>query len=321
VKFVRTVCGDIAPADLGPTATHEHLYCDSRLCRPNMDFPASLYTPMTLRDDDLIAGELEAFREAGGRAIVEVTVHGWGRDVSVLRQLSERTGLHVVATAGFYIEECQPDFVAGASAEALAEFLVGELTEGADGTSIRPGLLKSAIGRPVIEGPEAKCARAVAQAHRRTGVAITTHTSAGVRFEVEGGNTGLPHLDLFEREGVDPSRVIVGHTDENADVRQLAELARRGAYVQFDVIGKTHWLLDETRIELLCRLAELGFGDHLLLSTDRARLSEMKANGGPGYDHLLRNFVPRLREAGFDEAGLDKILVQNPARALSIETE
>ena len=93
----------------------------------------------------------------------------------------------------------------------------------------------------------------------------------------------------------------------------------RGAYVQFDVIGKSHWLLDQTRVELLAKLADAGHLDRLLLSTDRCRLSELKVRGGPGYDHLLRSFVPRLRQSGFDEAAIRRMLVENPARILAID--
>jgi phosphotriesterase-related protein len=152
-------------------------------------------------------------------------------------------------------------------------------------------------------------------------LAITTHTSASSRFEVPGGNLGMQHLDLFEEEGVDPSRVIIGHTDEKVDIRNLVAMARRGAYLQFDVIGKLHWMLDETRVEVLCQLVDKGYEKHLLLSSDRCREMELKARGGPGYDHVLRDFVPRLREAGFDDALLSCILVDNPARVLAFDPE
>jgi phosphotriesterase-related protein len=275
---------------------------------------------MTLDDPEAITDELRDFRTAGGMALAEVTVHGLGRDVAVLRDISTRTGVHVIATSGFYVEECHPDFVSRWSVQELAEFLVRELTAGADGTDVRTGLLKFAASRPVIEGPEEKCARAVAVAQKRTGFAITTHTSGCIRFEVEGGNLGRQQLDLFEAEGVDPARVIIGHTDGKADVRQLTALARRGAYIQLDMIGKTHWLRDETRVELVCRLADLGYEDRLLLASDFCSLIDLKASGGNGYDHVLRDFVPRLRKAGFDDEPVEQILVHNPAMALAVET-
>jgi phosphotriesterase-related protein len=274
---------------------------------------------MVLLDKDLVVSELTDFHAAGGRAIAEMTASGWGRDVAALKEISERSGIHVIAISGFYVEDCLPAFVDEVGIEELVDIIVQEVTVGADGTNIRTGLLKSGVGRPVIEGREAKCARAVARAQLRTGLAITTHTSASSRFEVPGGNLGMQHLDLFEEEGVDPSRVIVGHADEKVDIRNLVAMARRGAYLQFDVIGKLHWMLDETRVEVLCQLVDRGYEKHLLLSSDRCREMELKAQGGPGYDHVLRDFVPRLREAGFDDALLNCILVENPARVLSFD--
>lgn len=313
---VRTVLGDIAPSDLGVTAAHEHLWCDQRLCRdPSFPRPQN---KMLLNDLEMIVDEVGWFTRAGGRAIVEVTVAGWKRDVGKLAEIAGRTGIHVVATSGYYVEACHPAFVAEADIAELEYALVREMTEGADGTTIRPGLLKAATSRPLIEDVEERCTRAVARAHHRTGAAITTHTSGGIRFHIDGGNAGDQFLRIFEEEGVDPNRVIIGHCDENADVRQLAALMRRGAYVEFDVLGKSHWLLDETRVDLVVELVDRGFANRILLATDRNRVHELHAGGGPGYDHVLARFVPRLRERGIDDPTLDLMLVRNPAEIFTI---
>lgn len=317
MRVVRTVLGDIAPETLGLTAAHEHLWCDQGLCREPA-FPRR-YERMRLRDEDMVVAELAPFHAAGGRAVIEVTVGGWGRDMRRLASIARRAQLHVVATSGFYVENCLPCFAAGADIAALEEALMRELTAGADDSPIRTGLLKAAVSRAVIEGVEERCTRAVARVQRRTGLAITTHTSGSSRFQIPGGNAGSQFLDLFEAEGVDPSRVIIGHCDENADVRQLAALMRRGAYVQFDVIGKLHWLLDETRVELLIALLERGHEDRLMLSSDCNRVSELHVSGGCGYDHVLSRFVPMLRAAGADEACLHKLLVANPATIFAFE--
>jgi phosphotriesterase-related protein len=317
MRVVRTVLGDIPPEELGVTASHEHLYCDQHLCRvPKFPRKTDL---MQLLDTDLVVRELEPFRAHGGRAIVEMTLAGWGRDVAKLADISRRAGVHVLAASGYYVEACLPGFVFMSDVGALEAVLLKELTEGADGTTIRPGLLKASVSRPVIEGEEERCARAVARVGRRTGLAITTHTSGGIRFQIRGGNAGTGLLDLFESEGVDPARVIIGHCDENADLRQLSELVRRGAYVQFDVIGKSHWLLDETRADLIIALLERGHGDRLMISSDRNRVSELTVTGGPGYGHVLGSFVPRLVGRGVDDATLKRILVENPARIFSID--
>lgn len=316
MSIVRTVLGDIAPADLGVTAAHEHLWCDQRMGR-EVPFPRHT-NPMVLDDVDMIVDEVDRFQAAGGRALVEVTVHGWNRDVGKLAEISRQTGVHVIATSGYYVEACHPDFAAGADIRELEEFLVREMTEGADGTSIRTGLLKAAVSRPVLEGVEERCTRAVARAHRRTGAAITTHTSGSTRFHIDGGNAGYQFLAIFDEEGVDPNRVIIGHCDENADIRQLAALMRRGAYVEFDVIGKAHWLLDDTRVDLVARLVDQGFAHRLLLASDRNRVHELHAGRGTGYDYLLTHFVPKLRRAGVDEASVGRMLVANPAEIFTL---
>ena len=315
MKRVRTVLGDIAPEELGVTAPHEHLWCDQRLCR-GADFPQA-GEKMLIQDLDMIVEEANAFAKAGGRAICEMTLPGWGRDLRKLAEISRRTGLHVVATTGFYIEACHPAFVPEKTCDELAAFLVGELVDGVDGSPHRAGLLKAAVGGVRIEGQEEKCIRAVARAHVRTGMSITTHTSASARFHIDGGNAGTMFLDLFEEEGVDISRVIIGHCDENADIRQLAALIERGAYVQFDVIGKEHWLLDTTRADLVAALAERGHSGRLMLSGDRNRQSEMHVSGGRGYDYILLEFLPMLRERGVSEAQIHEMLVANPADIFS----
>lgn len=319
MTYIETVCGPIEPSLLGVTQTHEHLWCDQSLCRSGERWRSSSRSSLMILDElDLAIEELREVKALGGGAMVEATVGGWGRDVAKLRQISEATGIHIVACGGYYVEACHPLWARDLDIDALADVLVREATEGADGSDIKIGILKSGISRPVIEGEEERCARAVARAQRRTGLTITTHTSGNIRFEIEGGNIGWQHLDLFETEGVDPSRVIIGHTDENADIRFLESLCRRGAWVQFDVIGKPHWMLDETRAQLAAQLIDRGFGQQLLLGSDRARKTELLRYGGVGYRHVLLTFVPMLRTAGLDDAAIRMLLVENPSRALQV---
>lgn len=318
--YVQTVTGAVAPEALGVTYMHEHILCDQRKCRNEGLRPYGSDAGLMVLDDEVVAiRELSDLRTLGASAIVEVTMQVWGRDVVALRRISEATGLKVIATSGFYIEQCHPHFVRQQSIDELAAGLIHEVTEAVDGTGIRTGLLKAAVSRPVVEGPEEKCARAVARAQLATGAAITTHTSGSARFEIPGGNIGPFLLDVFESEGVDPQRVIVGHLDENTDIRNLVALCHRGAFIQFDVIGKVHWMLDETRADLVREIVDRGYVDHLLLSTDRNRKYELKWYGGTGYAHMLTRFVPMLRERGLPDAAITQILVDNPRRALAIE--
>jgi predicted metal-dependent phosphotriesterase family hydrolase len=318
--YIQTVTGPIASETLGITYMHEHLLCDQRRCRPDgLRRPRSEGNLMVLDDMEIAVREMREIKSLGAEAIVEVTMQAWGRDVARLRQISETTGMKIVATSGFYVEHCHPAFVSARTIDELSHELVGEITKGVGETGIRTGLLKSAISRPVVEGPEEKCARAVARAHLATGATITSHTSGSSRFEILGGNIGMLLLDVLESEGVDPHRVIIGHVDENADIRNLERLCHRGAYVQFDVIGKRHWMLDETRADLIAELVRRGHVAHLLLSMDRARKSELKSYGGLGYAYLLTHFIPMLQKAGLVEGTIREMMVDNARRALTLQ--
>lgn len=317
--MIQTVLGPIAPEDLGFCLPHEHIWCDQRKAPRQELFGVTRSVASYMRLDNFsrMVDELKAYRAAGGRSIVEVTCDGWGRDLETLARLSEASEVHIVATAGFYIEPCMPRFVAEWSVEELADHLTKELESGVDGGARRPGVLKSAIHRARVEGLELKGLQAVAIAQKRTGVAITSHTTGGRRQEVPGGTVGVEQVRLLKAEGVDPARFIVGHVDERPDIDVLAALADEGCFIQFDVIGKEHWLLDATRAELIGALIGRGYVRHLMLSHDRNRDHEMRYGGGSGYCHLFEQFLPRLRDLGVSDEEISTMTVANPARAFA----
>jgi phosphotriesterase-related protein len=316
---IQTVRGDITPKEFGVCLPHEHIWCDQNLApRPELfGVTRSTASYMKLNHYDRMVEELSAYRNAGGSAIVEVTADGWGRDLEMLARLSEASGVHIVATAGFYIEPCMPLFVAEWTVEQLADHLVREIDVGVGESGRRCGVLKSAIHRARVESLELKGLLAVANAQRRTGVAITSHTTGGRRGEVPGGTVGVEQIKILKAEGVDPSRFIVGHVDERPDIDVLSALADEGCFIQFDVIGKEHWLLDQTRAELIAALIERGYQAHLLLSHDRNRDHEMRYAGGTGYLHLFDCFIPRLAALGVTSEQVRQMMVTNPARAFA----
>ena len=198
--MIQTVLGPIDPDQLGVCLPHEHIWCDQRL-GPRADLlsatrPESTY--MRLDDFDVMVYELEAYREAGGRAVVDVTCDGWGRDLDVLARLSEASEVHIVSTSGFYIEPHIPKFVHEWSIERLADRMTGEIEEGIGTSNRRCGLFKSAIHRARVEGVELKVLMAVAVAQKRTGAVITTHTTGDRRMEVPGGVAGVQQLEILK---------------------------------------------------------------------------------------------------------------------------
>jgi phosphotriesterase-related protein len=317
--MIETVLGAIAPEDLGVCLPHEHIWCDYALAprTPLMDATRSTASFMRLRDFTQMEEELRTFQAAGGGAIVEVTCDGWGRDLDVLARLSERTGVHIIATAGYYIEPCIPWFVSEWPLDKLADHMTREIEEGVGASGHKCGVLKSAIHRARIEGVEAKVLAAVAIVQKRTGVAITTHTTGSRRQEIEGGTIGVQQLQFLKAEGVPAERLIVGHVDERPDIDVLSALAAEGCFVQFDVISKEHWLLDATRAELITALIARGYRDNLMISHDCNRIYELHAAGGYGYCHIFARFLPRLRALGLSDATIDCLMIHNPARAFN----
>ncbi len=317
--MIETVLGPIQPDALGICLPHEHIWCDQNLAprKHLFDTTRSTETYMRLNNAEQMVGELKAYFDMGGRSIVEVTCDGWGRDLDVLARLSEASGVHVIATAGYYIEPCMPLPVSEWSATQLADHITGELEEGVGGSGRRCGVLKSAIHRARIEGLEEKVLKAVATAHKRTGVVITTHTTGSRRQEIPGGTIGIQQLEFLKAEGVSPERLIVGHVDERPDLDVLTSLAAQGCFIQFDVIGKQHWLLDDTRAELIHALVQRGYLAHIMLSHDRNRDHEMRYGGGSGYCYIFESFLPRLRSLGLTEHQIQTMMVTNPARAFS----
>ena len=322
--MIQTVLGPIHSSELGVCLTHEHIWCDQRTAPRRELFGISRPTDsyMRLDDFDRMVSELIAYREAGGGAIVEVTCDGWGRDLDVLARLSEASGVHIIATAGFYIEPCMPPFVAEWTIDELADHLTNEILAGiaprGHPNARKPGILKSSIHRARVEGLELKGLHAVAIAQKRTGVAITTHTTGARRQEIPGGLAAIEQFEILKSEGIDPNRFIAGHVDERPDIDRLDELAGQGAYVQFDVIDKENYLLDETRAELVAAMISRGHVERLLLSHDRNRDHEMRYSGHTGYYHIFEDFLPRLRRLGISEAEIETMLVVNPARILSV---
>jgi phosphotriesterase-related protein len=126
-------------------------------------------------------------------------------------------------------------------------------------TNVKAGIIKTSVSRPHYSHYELKGLKAVAKAQLMTGAPITSHNSGSNRFELLYGNIGKELLDILENHGVDPEAVIVGHTDENTDLRHLVALAKRNAWVQFDTVGKEGYILDETRADLIKKMKEKGY--------------------------------------------------------------
>jgi phosphotriesterase-related protein len=300
--MIHTVRGLVEPAALGRTLVHEHVFCDFYRITGNLN--------QLLNDEELAVEELGALVRAGGGGLVEVTTPDFGRDPERLRRVAERTGLHIVMGTGWYRQPYYPEHIDRTPTEALARRMVEELARGVEGTDIRAGIIGE-IGAhgSFLTAQEERVLRAAARAQRATGAALTTHASM---YPV-----GTAQLAILREEGVDPSRVIVGHCDTYLDRDYHLAILQAGAWVQFDTVGRVHMNPDERRADALVALLRAGWGERLLLSSDRCHRSDMHAFGGVGYDVVFTRFFAQLRERGVTEAELDLLTIENPRRVLA----
>ncbi len=303
---VQTVTGPVDTREIGFTLPHEHLF----LTAWENDGYGSL---QQLADDEVLAGELQAFRAAGGSCVVDQTPRGCGREPLRVRQLAERTEVFIVMGCGWYMEPFYPpeDVLARRSVASIAAQLVEEIDHGLDGTEVRPGVIgEIGAAQGWLSPLEERVHRAVARAHVRTGLPITTHTTSA--------DAGLEQLGLFEEEGVDLKRVCVGHCDSQPYLEYCTAIARRGAYVAFDNIGLQMGQLEDRLVHLIMELAGQGLERQVLLSHDVGQMPELRYFGGRGFTYLTEVFVPKLLASGLSQDVVDIMTIDNPRRFLSI---
>lgn len=317
---VNTVLGRIKPEELGTTALHEHIQFGQ---------PGAELDPLITWDEAevfaKIKGDLVAFRQAGGRTIVDLSGLAQGRDIELYQSLSRASGVHVVACTGFWALNGIPGRIREKDVDFFEELFVGELTQGMllpklmRRSEAKAGIIKVAMDsfgqqpHPVEE----TTFRAAARAARRTGCAIATH----------GITHAYRQMEIFEEEGADPARVYIGHAEAAyaLDFERDKEICRRGYYLGYDHIGyEPHWstapyaMPDEKRVELVKALVDAGYVEHLIISNDTNGRSLSGQQKQHGYAWLLESFVPKLRRAGITEAQIQTMLIETPRKLLPI---
>ncbi len=172
---------------------------------------------------------------------------------------------------------------------------------------VRAGVIKAATSLNTITPGEEKVLRAAARAYLVTGAPISTHTQAGTM--------GLEQIAILREEGVDPSRIAIGHVDRRLDYEYHREMLQSGVYLIYDQISKEKYAPDRERIAMLIRLVSEGYGDRLMLAGDFGRASYWTSHGGgPGFTYIMWRFVPWLISEGLPASAARDLLVHNPAR-------
>lgn len=336
---VMTVLGPISPEEMGVTLMHEHLLLDATpwfrppeagSLRPASMQPVSIeilgllhYDPFMsldncqLLDEDVAIEEIRRFRLAGGETVVDPTCRGIGRDPRALQRISRATGLHVIMGCGYYLQPAHPAHVREMSVEAIAAEIERDVLEGLDG--VRAGIIGEIGISKDFTPEEEKVLRGAARAQKATNVPLEVHLPG---WERHGGRV----LDMVAEEDADVRRTILCHMNPSGDdFDYQAELANRGAWLEYDMVGMDYFYADqqaqspsdEENARALRRLRDAGFLDRVLISQDVFIKIQLVRYGGTGYAHILDYFVPRLRRHGFTDKDIETLLVTNPRRVFS----
>jgi len=313
VTYIRTVLGDIEPADLGPTYAHEHLVIDGGR-------PVELYPDFDLSDVDRAVAELAPARDLGLACVVDAMPCSAGRNVRKLVEISRRSGVHVIAPSGLHLAKYYAAdlWSERGSVDELAERFRADIEDGIDEhdylgpvverTEYLAGVMKIAGSEPSLTPRERRVYEAAASAHRTTGSPILTHCSEGLG--------ALEQVRLLADHGVDPRHVTLSHTDKVIDRGYHREILATGAFVEYDQGFRWKAEVDNGTLTLLAWLFEDGYGDQLMLGMDAARQGYWTTYGGePGMTFLLGEFAAAMRERGIGDDAQAALFVRNPARA------
>lgn len=311
MPVVPTLCGDVDVDELGPTLMHEHLFVLT--ADKIIDDPVAFDVDSRVVD---AVTKLEELVARGVRTIADPSVIGLGRDIRLWRRVAEQVELNVIAATGFYTYGDLPFGFRFRNDDELRDFCIHDLTEGIGGTDIRAAFLKCAVDYGGFVGDVERVLRAVARAHVATGAPITVHTNVHK-------HVGRDVQRVLREEGVDLTRVVIGHSGDSDDLDYLMELADAGSILGMDRFGIEMLLPFERRVDTVVALCERGYVDRLVLSHDAACHTDwfphevIDAAGRWNFRHIHDEVLPALRERGVSEEQIDTMLVANPRRYFS----
>ncbi len=309
VPTVLTVTGPIDTTQLGFTLMHEHVFVLSEGVIKN--FPR--LWDRERRVSEAVAA-LKEVKAHGVSTIVDLTVLGLGRDAPTVQEIARQSGMQIIVATGLYTYDELPHYFQSRDTDHMTDQFVKDIEEGIQRTDIRAAILKCATDQQGVTHGVQKVLRAVARAHRRTGVPISTHTHAQ-------SEQGLRQQDIFEQEGVDLRRVVIGHSGDTEDVAYLEKLVARGSYIGMDRFGIDTTLPTEKRVTTIAKLCERGRADRMVLSHDASCYIDWfepalvkQAVPRWHYRHIPDDVIPALRAAGVTEEQIREMTVDNPRR-------
>ncbi len=306
---VITVNEPVAPANLGLTDSHAHVWIESSSAN-SADLPC-------LNEFEKAQQELTAFKHAGGSTLIDCQPGGAGRVAQRLKDLSTKTGINIVASTGFHLKKYYPEdfWLFSASLQSAEAFFVKELNESMQETlgkekPIRAGQIKTACPADPAVWPRGLM-KAAAKAAVATGAALHVHTERGA---------GAIHiLEFYAKCGLDPQKLILAHMDKRPDFILHKRLIKAGVLLEYDTFSREKYAPETNVWPLIIKLADAGLLSRgITLANDLAYKAEWQAYGGaPGLTSLPKIILPRLKSIGLGQNTIKKITGENIASRLA----
>jgi len=327
---INSVVGPVDTADLGRTLMHEHVF--------TVETEMAEYAPELAwngtREDRLIEAikKLTDLKAQGLDTFVDMNVLGLGRSIPDIVAVAEKVDMNIVLATGVYPQHGLPGPITmrtpgktadGKLDDVLADLFIRDIREGIAGTTVKAALIKGYTDKPLVTPVIDRCLRAVAFAHRETGVPINTHTDPNA-------GAGLEQLRVFAEEGVNLSRVVIGHSGDTLDLDYLRRIMDKGATIASDRFGLyfRDMPVMEQRVEVIASLVNQGYGDRIVLGHDTHCYADYDFPGSlisretvPDWvhTHLVERVLPALRARGVTEEQIDQMLIGTPRRIFEMQ--
>ena len=320
MAVVESVRGPVDLGRLGQTLMHEHVFV---LSTEHVQNYGSSWWDEEARVADAIA-KLNALYAKGIHTIVDPTVWGLGRYIPRIQRIAAQTPVNIIVATGLYVYEELPQQYAYRGPGLLIDIpepmvtdFSHDITEGIGDTGVKAALLKCCMETAELTPGVERIARAIARTHLETGAPITVHTSG----PHQGGRTAVR---IFTEEGVNLSKVVIGHAGDSNDLDYLTELADSGVLLGMDRFGLDLFNPGTERIKTIAALASRGYAASMVLSHDAncfidyfgAAHDAVRAAAAPNwhYEHISDDVLPALLAAGVTQAQVDTMMIENPVR-------
>lgn len=316
MSIVNSVLGPISSDDLGITLPHEHLVTVLGAgweydAKSQFDHKAVVQKCVELLKDAKVYGV---------KTLVDATSIDCGRNLQVMKEVSERVGINVICSTGLFYEGVGASGYLKTRSELgfdiiteLCETFVIEITQGIRDTGVKAGVIKVATREGIISQYDEMVLRAAARAQKETGVPIITHT--------DGGTMGSEQADIMISEGGDPKRIMIGHCGSSSDLRYFIRILEKGVYIAFDRMGGWKMPYAITKACII-GLISMGYANRILLSHDQIpceqgrepKMLSRLPRPDWTYTFISATVIPDLKKAGISDDIINTMILENPRR-------